>query len=189
MGGGGKRGPRAWWHISGGARQWRFQARHRSGPSGVENEAGSRSGDAFTDSAKGRRSEEGIAQRSESAARSGETAGTSDARGSSVAAAVDLQERAEPRRRTASPGSRGEPYAGCGTVARTEVQPAGESQDQGGLRASGPQCTVSIYQYQGDGVPEEWPASYFSRHEKEGTGGGLQEWRPRVAAQGSARTR
>src|ERR1019366_5501056 len=34
---------------------------------------------------------------------------------------VDMQKRAQSRRRTASPGTCGEPYAGCGTVARTEV--------------------------------------------------------------------
>src|ERR1700688_1732025 len=142
MGGGGKRGPRAGWHIAGGARQWRFQASHRSGFGGIAKKAGPLTAESSADSAKGRRSEEGLAQRSGSAGRSGKTARTSDARGSSVPAAVDLQKRAESRRRTASPGTRGEPHAGCGTVARTEVQPAGEPQYEGGFLASGPQCAV-----------------------------------------------
>src|SRR6202166_1997545 len=142
MGGGGKRSPRAGWHIAGGARQWRFQASHRSGFGGIANKAGSLTADTSADSAKGWRPEEGLAQRSGTAARSGKTAGASDARGSAVPAAVDLQKRAESRRRTASQGTRGEPYAGCGTVARTEIQPAGEPQNEGGFLASGPQCAV-----------------------------------------------
>src|SRR5215831_11886262 len=105
MGSCGKRGPRARWHIAGGARQRRFQARHRSRFDGIEKEAGSLGADASADSAKGRRSEEGLAERSGSVARSGKTAGTSDPRGSAVAAAVDLQKRAETRRRIASPGA------------------------------------------------------------------------------------
>jgi hypothetical protein len=52
--------------------------------------------------------------------------GTGDAGGPAVPAAVDMQKRAESRRGTARPRTRGEPNAGCGTVARTEVQPAGE---------------------------------------------------------------
>src|SRR5216684_3196123 len=133
MGGCGKRGPRAGWHIAGGARQWRFQASYRSGFGVIAEKAGSLTADASADSAKGWRSEEGIIQRSGSAARSGKTAGASDARGSSVPVAVDMQKRAQSRRRTARPGTRGEPYAGCGTVARTEIQPAGEPQDKGGF--------------------------------------------------------
>src|SRR6266496_390875 len=142
MGGCGKRGPRAGWHITGCARQWRLQARHRGGFEGIAKKAGSLTADAFADSAKGWRSEEGFAQRSESAARSGKTAGTSDAGRSSVSAAMDMQKRAESGRRTARPGTRGEPYAGCGVVAQTEVQSAGEPQDEGGFLASGPQCAV-----------------------------------------------
>ena len=41
----------------------------------------------------------------------------------------------------------------------------------------------------GDEIPEERPASNFHRHEKEGTGRGLQEWGPRMAAERSARNR
>jgi len=40
------------------------------------------------------------------------TAGASDSRGSSVSVAVDMQERAQSCRRTASPGTPGQPYAG-----------------------------------------------------------------------------
>src|SRR5271166_862761 len=138
MGGCGKRGPRAGRHIAGGARQWRLPASHRGGFGGTANQAGSLTADAAADSAKGRRPEEDIAQRSGFAARSGEAARTSNARGSSIPAAVDLQKRAETRRRTASPGTPGEPCAGCGTVARTEIQPAGEPQDEGALLAAEP---------------------------------------------------
>src|ERR1700692_4172525 len=97
VGGGGKRGPRAGWHSASGARQWRFQASHRSGFGGIAKKAGSLTADASADSAKGWRPEEGIAQRSGTAARSGKTAGASDASGPSVPAAVDLQKRAESR--------------------------------------------------------------------------------------------
>src|SRR5271157_1139017 len=121
MGGCGERGPRARWHIPGGACQWRFQASHRSGPGGIEEKAGSVTAEASADPAKRWRSEEDLAQGSGTAARSGKTAGTGDARGSSVPLAVDLQERAESRRRTASTGTQSEPCAGCGTIARTEI--------------------------------------------------------------------
>ena len=87
---GGKRSPRARWHIAGGARQRRFQARYRRGLGGTAKKAGSLTAEALADSAKGGRSKEGVTERSESAARSGETAGTSDARGSAVRLAVDL---------------------------------------------------------------------------------------------------
>ena len=73
MGGCGERSPRAGRHITGGARQWRFQASHRSGFDGIAKKAGSLTADASADSAKGWRSEEGLAQRSGSAARSGKT--------------------------------------------------------------------------------------------------------------------
>src|SRR5579859_7087762 len=142
MGGCGKRGPRARWHIAGGASQWRFQASHRGGFGGIAKKAGSLTADASADSSKGWGAEEVIAQRSGSAARPGKTAGTSDARGSSVPTALDMQKRAQSRRRTASPGTRSEPYAGCGIVTRTEIQPSGEPQDEGGFLASGSQCTV-----------------------------------------------
>src|SRR5580704_11374057 len=107
MGGCGKRGPWAGRHISGGARQWRFQARHRSRFGGTKEEAESLTADASADSAKGWRPEESVTERSGSATRSGKTAGASDARGSSVPASVDLQERAESRRRAARPGTLG----------------------------------------------------------------------------------
>src|ERR1700682_2418268 len=138
MGGCGKRGPRAGWHIAGGASQWRFQASHRGGFGGIAKKAGSLTADVSADSSKGWGAEEVIAQRSGSAARSGKTAGTSDARGSSVPTALDMQKRAQSRRRTARPRTRGEPHAGCGTVARTEVQPECDPQDAGVILESGP---------------------------------------------------
>src|SRR5579859_943597 len=93
MGGCGKRGPRSGWHIPGGASQWRFQASHRGGFGGIAKKAGSLTADASADSSKGWGAEEVIAQRSGPAARSGKTAGTSDARGSSVPTALDMQKR------------------------------------------------------------------------------------------------
>src|SRR5260370_21437398 len=137
MCGGGKRGARAGWHIAGGTGQWRLQASDRSGFGGIAKKAGSLTADASAYSAKGWRSQEGITQRSGSAARSRKTAGAGNARGSSVPAAVDMQKRAQFGRRTASPRTRGEPYAGGGTVARAEIQPAAEPQDEGGFLASG----------------------------------------------------
>jgi len=52
MGGRGKHSRRAGRHIAGGARQWRFQASHRSGFGGIEEKAGSLTADASADPAK-----------------------------------------------------------------------------------------------------------------------------------------
>src|SRR6185437_10788785 len=142
MGGRGKRSPWTGRHIAGGARQWRFQASHRGGFGGSEKGAGSLTADTSPDSAKRGRPEESIPQRFRSAGGSGKTAGAGDAGGPAEPTAVDLQKRAESRRRTAGSRARGESYAGCGTAARAEVQPAGEPQDEGGFLASGPQCPV-----------------------------------------------
>jgi len=60
MGGRGKRSPRARWHIAGGARQRRFQARYRRGLGGTAEKAGSLTAEALADSAKGGRSKEGV---------------------------------------------------------------------------------------------------------------------------------
>src|SRR5258708_26527875 len=142
MGGGGKRGPRAGRHIVGGACQWGFPASHRGRFGGIAKKARSRTANPSANSAKRWWPEEGVAQGSEAVNRSGKTAGASDARGSSVSVAVDLQERAQSGRGAASPGTRSEPCIGCGTVARTEIQPAGEPQDKGRVLTSGPQCAV-----------------------------------------------
>src|SRR5258708_4052120 len=121
MGGGGERSPWAGRHIAGLARQWRFPASHRSGFDGITKATGPLTRDAPTDSSKRRRTEEDTTQRSGSTGGSGKATGADDARGSSVSAALDMQERAESGCGTPSSRTPGEPYAGSGTTAPTEI--------------------------------------------------------------------
>src|SRR5450631_2814232 len=139
MGGCGERSPRAGRHITGGARQWRFQASHCSGFDGIAKKAGSLAVDARLP----------IRQKG---------GGRKKASLKDPDLLLDLEKLLEPV-------TRGGPQSplrwtcksvrnladelraqghevGCGTVARTEIQPAGEPQDEGEFLASGPQCAV-----------------------------------------------
>ena len=74
------------------------------------------------------RSQENGQQGSHTAARLGAIVGAADAGGSGIAAALDLQERAEVGGRVEAPGPPGQPLDGGGTTARDGLQLAREPQ-------------------------------------------------------------
>jgi len=67
------------------------------------------------------------------------------------------------------------------------LQPASQSEDPRGDRASGPRRPVSLHQPAGPPVPSGSPARHFRRYEEEGTGGGFQSPGRPVAPERPAR--
>ena len=71
------------------------------------------------------------------------------------------------------------------TAQRGRLQSARQPQDEGRRGPSGSQCAVRAYQCDRQTIPTALTASHLGEHEEEGIGRRVQEWRARVAAQGT----
>jgi 5-methyltetrahydropteroyltriglutamate--homocysteine methyltransferase len=108
---------------------------------------------------------------------------TDDARGSGIAAAMDLQEPATTGRGAAAAGPPGKPYFGRRIAQCSGLQSARKPQDQGGQQPPRPGCAIRLYQHPGGRGFGRKPAGDLGRHQEEGTGWRLPQQWSRVSAE------
>src|SRR4029077_6674062 len=91
---------------------------------------------------------------------------TNDTRGSAIAVAVDLPERAPAGAGAAGAGPPSEPHPGGRTAQCGGLQPASQPQDQGGRQPPRPGCAVRLHQHPSDHGVDRTAAGDLRRHPK-----------------------
>ena len=130
----------------------------------------------------GRRTQTGRKKRSYAHWRFGRFGGTYGVRPSSVAAALDIEERTQTYSRTPGNGTRREPLGSLEFPLRGRLQSASKSQEQGETESPGSQCAICLHQPSSQKTPVHRPAGDFRRYEKEGTHWGFQKSGPGMAS-------
>jgi hypothetical protein len=123
-------------------------------------------------------------EESRASGRSGRAGGADHLGRAGRTAALDVEERSQPRRRVAGEGTCSQPSTGGESPEWTELRPPGQSQDTRGTSASGPRRAVPPHQRNRAPLSGGGPADNLRRYEEEGAGRGLQERRAGMAAPG-----